>query len=54
MDPVRRWGCITVNTATSVTVLNRNVGRARTLVRTGCPVGIRIITEGLNMVNKML
>jgi hypothetical protein len=39
---------------TSVAVLNGNVERARTLVRTGCPVGIRIIAEGLNMVNKML
>jgi hypothetical protein len=54
MNPVRRWGCVTVNTATSVAVLNGNVERARTPVRTVCPVGIRIIAEGLNMVNKML
>jgi hypothetical protein len=39
---------------TSVAVLNGNVERVRTLVRTGCPVGIRIMAEGLNMVNKML
>jgi len=39
---------------TSVAVLNGNVERARTLVKTGCPVGIRIIAEGLNMVKKML
>lgn len=39
---------------TSVAVLNRNVERARALVRTGCPVGIRIIAEGLNMANRKL
>lgn len=39
---------------TSVAILNGNVERARTLMRTGCPVGIRIIAEGLNTINKML
>jgi hypothetical protein len=39
---------------TSVAILNGNVERARTLMRTGCPLSIRIIAEGLNMVNKML